>query len=107
MGEEPSLGELGRRLDQIYGAVRDLIGRAEYAEFQRALEHRLTEMSRDLEDMRREHNSDIKDVHNRITEEAKTAAERGHWRTTLATALLPSLIAVAAILVTILLHGKG
>lgn len=114
MVEEPSNWELGRRIDQIYGAVQALIGRAEYVEFQRALEHRFTEIAQAMTEIRRDQeaairarDAAIRELHARITAESKTAAARSQWRASLAAGLLPVLVAVAAILVEIWLHGTG
>lgn len=107
MDEQPSNWELGRRLDEIGRNLGALVGRPEYSSDQRALEHRLSDLARDLEDVRRKHDDDVRMLDARITAEAKAAAERGQWKTTLLAGLIPSLVAVAAILVTIWLHGGG
>jgi hypothetical protein len=107
VSDEPTNGELGRRLDQIYGSLQALIGRAEYDAGQRALDLRLAGVNRDLEDLRRQHAEDVEKLNTRITEEAKTTAARGQWKTTILVGLIPSLVALLAILVTIWLRGGG
>jgi hypothetical protein len=108
VADEPTPGELSRRLDAFATELRTLIGRAEYSSDQRGLEHRFTDLGHDIEDVRRQHAGDIKDVNDRITREAdKSAARQLGWRTLIFTGLVPAAIAGAAILVQIWLSSKG
>ena len=47
MPNEVSTGELARRLDEIARLLQGLVGRGEYTEYQRLIEHRFTELERD------------------------------------------------------------
>ena len=107
MVSEPSNAELGRRLDQIYGSLQALIGRPEYEAGLRGVEHRLDDLDRSDEDLRRRIDAEVKALHERISAEAKASAERNQWRTNILVGLIPALVAVAAILVTIWLHGSS
>lgn len=109
MADEPSNGELGRRLDAIHQLVQGLVGRLEYAEYQRALEHRLTNIDRDIEDVRTQHAKDIKDVRREHADSLRSAGEnRLSWRAVVYAGLLPALLVLVSILVQIwLAKGHG
>ena len=107
MSDEPTNAELGRRLDDISRGLRDLIGEREYSEYQRAINGRLEGLARELDDARRIHAEDVEKLHTRISGEVKAAVTRSQFRQSLTATLIPSLIAVAAILVTIWMHGRG
>jgi hypothetical protein len=47
-----SLGELARRIDEVLRTVRDLPGRGEYTEYRQHVEHRFTDIERDVADER-------------------------------------------------------
>ncbi|MGH3120145.1 MAG: hypothetical protein ACRDND_03795 [Streptosporangiaceae bacterium] len=98
MADEPSNGELGRRLDEIRIIVQGLVGRAEYAADQRALEHRLTGIERDIEEGRGRHSKDMQQV----------AANRLSWRAIFYTGILPAVLVLLGVLVQIwLAKGHG
>lgn len=52
MADEPSNGELGRRLDNITVMVANLVGTREFGEFQRYVTHLLGELTKDIADER-------------------------------------------------------
>ncbi len=81
MAEEPSNGELGRRLDLITALLQDLVGTREYLEFQRHVNHRLTGLDADITDERKAREANLKEVR------AEQAAGRQTARTALYTAL--------------------
>jgi hypothetical protein len=97
VADEPSNGELGRRLDDLFRLVSGLVGRAEYAADQRALEHRLTNLDRDIEDLRTQHAKDIDAV----------SASRLSWRAIFYTGILPALLVLVGVLVQIWLATRG
>lgn len=102
---EPNNAELGRRLNEIAILLQQVVGRPEYTADQRLAEHRFTEIERDIEDVRRTHGEDIKDVNKRIDEHAKTSGT--NLRQALYNGLLPAIFLVVGLLVTILLAFKG
>lgn len=97
VADEPSNGELGRRLDVIHALLQGLVGRAEYLEYQRALEHRLTGIERDIEGDRAQHAEDIKGL----------AASRLSWRAIFYTGILPALLVLTGVIVNIWLATRG
>lgn len=105
MADEPSNAELARRLADITLLLQQVVGRPEYTADQRHTEHRFTEIERDIEDVRRIHGEDIKDVTKRIEEHAKTSGS--NLRQALFNGLLPAIFLVVGLLVTILLAFKG
>lgn len=97
MPDEPSNGELGRRLDEIRILVQGLVSRPEYAADQRALEHRLTGLERDIEDVRTQHAKDIDAV----------TASRLSWRGIFYTGIVPAVLVLIGVLVQIWLATRG
>lgn len=96
MSDDPSNWELARRLDQIYGSVQALIGRAEYAEYQKHIDRQISAMQKDIEAIRTEH-----------ADYVKTTTSHRQWKTMVYTGLVPALVSLAAILVTLAMHNGG
>lgn len=71
--EDPSNGELGRRLDVLQGMVQGLVGRPEFAARQESFEHRFAELATDVVRLDRRHDEDMTRVHARID-----GHEKGH-----------------------------
>lgn len=106
MTDEPSNGELARRLDDIRHMLGSVVGHPEYAADKRALDYRLTDMGdeiaqerRDRVDAidleRRERAEAVKAVNDRITEQATAGLEhRRHWRELLWQGALPALATI-------------
>jgi hypothetical protein len=105
MADEPSNAELARRLADITLLLQQVVGRPEYTADQRLGEHRFTEIERDIEDVRRTHIEDIKDILKRLEEQAK--AKGSNLRQALYNGLLPAIFLVVGLLVTVLLAFKG
>ncbi len=106
--EQPTNGELGRRLDTIQLTLAALVGRAEYASDLRASEHRLAGLAADIEDTRRQHAEDMRAVHERITQaEQDSRAHRLSWRTAFWNGILPAMVVLGGILVQIWLAHSG
>lgn len=104
--DDPTNGELQRRLDQIWNLLSARIGRDEYAEYQRGVDRRYEEAGRDIEDLRRKHDADMTEMRLWITEELKKIVEKNQWRVTTMISALSILAAVTGILITIWLR-KG
>lgn len=105
MADEPSNAELARRLADIALLLQQVVGRPEYTADMRLAEHRFTEIERDIEDVRRTHVEDIKDVLRRFDEQTKAGGS--NLRQALYNGLLPAIFLVVGLLVTILLAFKG
>jgi hypothetical protein len=69
LSDEVSTGELARRLDQIMQVLQGLVGRSEYTEYQRHLEHRFAELVADMEEKRRIHERDVDALRVQLDEE--------------------------------------
>lgn len=121
MTSEPTNGELERRLQDIQRSLSGVVGHPEYDADKRGADFRLSEVERDLAEERRERASAItqeraeraeaiREVHQRITEQAKTSADhRMQWRGLLLTGVLPAAVALLGVLVTLWIthHGGG
>ena len=105
MADEPSNAELARRLNEIAVLLQQVVGRPEYNADQRHAEHRFTEIERDIEDVRRTHAEDIKEVLRRFDEQAKAGGT--NLRQALYNGLLPAIFLVVSLLVTVLLAFRG
>ena len=79
--EEPTHGELARRLDSLHTDLRTmvsgLVGRAEYVADQKAVDARFAVVHERLDDVRRQHSEDIRAVNERITGDNDTQTEIG------------------------------
>jgi hypothetical protein len=108
VGEEPSAGEIGRRLDEIRSMLGGVVGHPEYAADRRALDYRLGALEEDLMSERREREAAVKAVTDLIGAQARAAMDRRwHWRELLWMGALPALATVIAGLVALLLSHGG
>jgi hypothetical protein len=104
--EEPTHGELARRLDSLHADLRamaaGLVGRAEYVADQKAIDQRFQVVHERLDDVRRQHAEDIRAVNERVTggSDARTA-DRQSWRGVLWTGLLPAIVVLVMGVITI------
>lgn len=103
-GAEPTNGELSRRLDTLSASLAQMVGRGEYIADQRGIGERFENVTRRMDDIRRELAEDIRAVR----DDAKQAREaRQGWRTIIYTGLIPALVVLLSILVQIWLAHKG
>lgn len=108
MGDEPSNGELGRRLDSIQTMLGGLVGRLEYDAEQRSFAIQLRDLAQDLAEERREREKSDEMLARRLDEQARAAADhRLSWRTVLWTGLLPAVMVVLGIVVQLWLARSG
>lgn len=106
--EQPTNGELAWRLEQIRLNIVELVGRREYDLAQRELDRRFAELQRQLAEQRRDTDEEIRAVHQRITDEAKRAAEhKASWRTIVYTGLIPACVVFLSIIAQIWLAKGG
>lgn len=113
--DEPSNGELARRLDDISRLLQGMVSQGQYNAELRLAEHRFTEIERDIEDVRKTHADDIKEVLRRLDDANKdilrnleqgTKERTSNWRQALYGALIPSILFLASILIQIM-QAKG
>jgi hypothetical protein len=100
--------ELAGRLEDLRAAIRDYVGRLEYAAYQADLEHRLTALAelhhREITDIR----DDIRQLNARLDDADKAAREhRLSFRTVIYTGLLPAVVVLLGIVVQIILARSG
>jgi hypothetical protein len=117
VGDEPTNGELGRRLNDIAALLRDVVGSREYAADQRAIDRRLAALDRDFQDFRVKHAEDIRAVDARITSEVERVDDRINadheraetnkhsWRNALWVGVFPALVVAAEWIFNLLTHG--
>ncbi|MFI7707596.1 hypothetical protein [Nonomuraea sp. NPDC049480] len=105
MADEPTLGELSRRLDGMTAMLAQLVQRAEYLADQRLAERRFIEIERDLEDFRRTLADDIKAV--RALLDAAAEKRTSNVRQAFYAGILPALLVLAGIVVQIWLAARG
>jgi hypothetical protein len=104
--EEPTHGELARRLDDMRAELRlmipSLVGRAEYLADQRATDQRINTVVNRVDDVRRTHDEDMRALNDRLTADTDRAtANKRSWREALWVGLLPTLVAVLMGLATV------
>lgn len=101
---EPSNAELARRLDGITVLLQQVVGRPEYAADQRHTEHRITEVERDVSDVRQALNDAVKTILERmerheedhkLRDKEKTAG----WKQFLYSGIAPFAVGVLLIVV--------
>lgn len=108
MADDVTTGELSRQLDGIRRVLDSVVGHPEYAADKRGLDYRFAEISADVEELRRQHVDDIRDVNTRITAQEKAAKQdRMAWTDRLWQGALPALVAAIGVLVTILIQHGG
>ena len=115
MADEPTNGELARRLDDIFRNIQGLIGSAQYIADQRRIDDRLDQVRRDLSESaatsrrpgrcpatsRRRHAS----TRASPTKQSARPSHASRWKQILYTGLVPAFVVFLSILVQIWLHG--
>lgn len=105
MPNEPTLGELSRRMDGVAMSLAQFVQRAEYAADQRLSERRFTELEHDLAEVRRELAADIKAV--RLALDAAAEKRVSNMRQSVYAGLLPAVLVLLGIVVQIWIAARG
>jgi hypothetical protein len=105
VADEPTLGELTRRLDGLTAMLAQLVSRAEYAADQRLAERRFTEVENDVADLRRQVTEELKALKTSI--DAATEKRGTNVRQAVYAGLLPALFMMVSIVVQIWLAARG
>lgn len=95
MPDEPSLGELLRRLDRIEGLLRGLVSHDVYSRDMREMERRFTELERDLDKERDERQREVTAIR---AERKDTGA---NWRQAIYNGLIPAFLCLLTIVVAV------
>jgi hypothetical protein len=123
VADEPSNGELARRLDDIARILLGLVSRAEYTADQRHTEHRFAELEHDIAEKRRGHDEDMREMRVELTklrDETKDVREKVgeklaerdrsssvNFRQAIYNGIVPGIFLVITLLVTVFLAFKG
>lgn len=116
MADEPSLGELSRRIDGVTGMLAQLVTRAEFSAEQRLVERRFVEVEGDLAELRRSLLSEVTGLRAALeTAVAKLEAadkeredkRHSNARQLVYAGLVPALMVVLATVLQIWLTTKG
>ncbi|WP_433519032.1 hypothetical protein ACQP2T_28045 [Nonomuraea sp. CA-143628] len=105
MPDEPTLGELSRRLDNNAAMLTQLVQRAEYAADQRLTERRFIELERDVDEVRRTLGDDIKAVRSAL--DAAAEKRTSNVKQAFYAGILPAVLVLAGIVVQIWLAARG
>lgn len=108
MADDPSNGELARRIDDVHQSVLRMVSQELYLAEQRSAERRFGELERAIEKGRQRHDGDMKALNDRIDGQIRAATEhRMSWRQVIWTGLLPALVVLISILVQLWTSGRG
>lgn len=116
MSDEPTLGELSRRIDGLTGMLAQLVSRAEYAAEQRLVEQRIQTISNDVAELRRAMLTEVTGVRTALeaavtrleAADEKREEQRGsNTRQLVYAALVPAVLVMLSTVVQIWLAMRG
>ncbi|MFI6732123.1 hypothetical protein ACIBI9_04250 [Nonomuraea sp. NPDC050451] len=116
MADEPSPGELSRRLDGVVMSLAQLIQRAEYAADQRLIERRFTDVEGDVNELRRTLLDEVRalrgDLAAAVTrleaaDEKREEKRGGNLKQMIYSGILPTLFILLTIAVQVWLAPRG
>ncbi|MEV6036048.1 hypothetical protein AB0L65_33175 [Nonomuraea sp. NPDC052116] len=105
MADEPSLGELARRIDHVTMTLAQLVQRAEYTADRRYDDRRFAELESDVAELRRQVTEELKALKQSI--DTATEKRGSNARQAVYAGLLPALFMMVSIVVQIWLAAKG
>jgi hypothetical protein len=103
--DEPSIGELSRRIDHVIATQAQLVQRAEYSADRRYDDRRFAEIEADVAELRRALSEELKALKTSI--DAATEKRGTNVRQAVYAGLLPGLLMMISIVVQIWLTAKG
>jgi len=103
--DEPSLGELSRRIDHMIAAQAQLVQRTEYTADRRYDDRRFAEIEADLAELRRTLSDELKALKTSI--DAATEKRGTNVRQAVYAGLLPALFMMVSIVVQIWIAARG
>jgi hypothetical protein len=105
MADEPSTGELARRLVDLQHAAQRLMSQELFVAEQRAIERRFTTLERDLETLEERLEAELKGLNTRI--EARERDRGANWRQSVYAGVIPAALLLISLLVQIWLTLNG
>ena len=105
MSNEPSNGELARRIVDLQDAARKLLSQELFVAEQRATERRLTMIERDLKGLQERIDNDLNQLVVRI--EARKRDRGANWRQSVYAGVIPATLLLISLLVQIWLTLNG
>ncbi|MGR6922543.1 hypothetical protein ACU635_50530 [[Actinomadura] parvosata] len=105
MVDEPSIGELSRRIDHVIATQAQLVQRTEYQADRRYDERRFAEMEADLAELRRQLNEDLRALKTSI--DAATEKRQSNVRQAVYAGILPAVLVLLGIVVQIWIALRG
>jgi hypothetical protein len=97
--DEPSNGELARRLDKIEILLQGLVSRAEYTIDQRHVERRLADIDRDVADLRDKHDKDVGELRKALADDGKRQGV--NFRQAVYSGALPAILCAISVLLAL------
>ena len=105
MADEPSLGELSRRIDHMTSMLGQLVQRTEYTADRRYDDRRFAEIEADLAELRRTWTDELNGLKQSI--DAATEKRGSNVRQAVYAGLIPAVLVMVSIIVQIWLAAKG
>ncbi|MEV0993405.1 hypothetical protein [Nonomuraea sp. NPDC050202] len=105
MADEPTLGELWRRLDGVMAMLAQLVQRTEYLADQRLSERRFAELERDVEEVRRALDNAV--IRLEAADEKREEKRGSNLRQIIYSGLLPTVFILLTIAVQVWLAPRG
>lgn len=105
MHRDPSLGELGRRLDDLRSSMQRLISQDVFIAEQRVGERRFSSIERDLEELRRKLEIEIKELETKL--DARERERGSNWRQSFYAGVFPTAIFLVSMFVQVWLSLNG
>ena len=105
MADEPSLGEVSRRIDQVSMSLTQLVQRTEYTADRRFDDRRFTELESDVTELRRQLTEDMRALKASI--DAATERRGTNMRQAVYAGIVPAVFVLVGIVVQIWLARQG
>lgn len=105
MADEPSPGELARRLGDLQHAAQRLMSQEVFVAEQRAIERRFITLERDLQAISDRLEGEIKALETRV--EGRERDRGANWRQSMFAGVIPAALLLVSILVQIWLATNG
>jgi hypothetical protein len=105
MQPEPSLGELGRRLDDLQNRIQRLVSQDLFIAEQRVAERRFAGLEEDFDELRRRFEDELRALTARV--DARERDRGANWRQSVYAGVIPAALLIVSLFVQIWLSLKG